>query len=197
MLKDFIHEAIPFKQFRKGDVIYRQNAIPRYFYEVNSGEVKIANMNNDGREFIQGLYKSGENFGTTALVCNKPYASNAVANTFCEIHLIPRIQFFQLLKTNYSFHFNITETVCKQLQYKNMMLEEFAIEEGEHRLLTLIHYLMDQKAPGNKTLDTTKQQLADMTGLRVETVIRILKNIEDSGKIVTSRGKIVCLSNRQ
>ena len=73
-----------------------------------------------------------------------------------------------------------------------MMLQEVANEEGEHRLLTLIHYLMAQKKAANEILDITKQQLADMTGLRVETVIRIMKNIEDKGMIKTTRGNVVC-----
>ena len=38
----------------------------------------------------------------------------------------------------------------------------------------------------------TKQQLADMSGLRVETVIRILKKVEEKGLINTHRGNIVC-----
>jgi CRP-like cAMP-binding protein len=42
-------------------------------------------------------------------------------------------------------------------------------------------------------LDITKQQLADMSGLRVETVIRIMKKIEEKGMIETKRGNIVCL----
>ncbi|MEO5947856.1 MAG: helix-turn-helix domain-containing protein [Chitinophagaceae bacterium] len=51
---------------------------------------------------------------------------------------------------------------------------------------------MNQKEVSDGTLDITKQQLANMTGLRVETVIRIMKNIEDKGLIKTGRGSIVC-----
>ena len=40
----------------------------------------------------------------------------------------------------------------------------------------------------------TRQQLADMTGLRVETVIRVIKKLSENGKLNIDRGKVY-LSN--
>ena len=197
LLKDFIEGIVPVKTFQKGDHIYRQDAHARYFYEVRDGEVAIVNSNSEGKDFIQGLYKAGDCFGVAALINDIPYTSAAITHTPCEIYVINRDHFFRLLKENYSFHLRITQIVCRQLQYKTMMLEEIANEEGEHRLLTLIHYLMARINPDNNVLDITKQQLADMTGLRVETVIKTLKRIEKKGRISTQRGKIVCLSIHQ
>ena len=197
LLKEFIDGAVPVKTFEKGDIIYRQDAHARYFYEIITGEVVIVNSNSEGKDFVQGLYTAGECFGIAALVNRQPYPSAAVANTSCELYVITSDHFFRLLKENYAFHFRITEIVCRQLQYKTMMLEEFANEEGEHRLLTLIHYLMARTTAENNVLDITKQQLADMTGLRVETVIKTLKKIEKKGMIATQRGKIVCLSKHR
>lgn len=194
LLQEFSEGAVPVRTFEKGDLIYRQDAHARYFYEVKDGEIAIVNSNSEGKEFIQGMYKAGDCFGVGALVNNIPYSATAIAHTACEVYVITRDHFFELLKENYDFHFRITQIVCRQLQYKTMMLEEIANEEGEHRLLTLIHYLMARIDPDNNVLDITKQQLADMTGLRVETVIKTLKRIEKKGRIATQRGKIVCLS---
>lgn len=197
LLNHFTDEPLTTKRFSKGELIYRQDAPARYFYEVTEGEIAIVNSNNEGKEFIQGLYKAGDCFGVAALVCEMTYTSSAIANTPCEVYVLPNDRFFQLLKANYDFHLSITRIVSRQLQYKTMMLEEIAIEEGEHRLLTLIHYLMSRINPDNNALDITKQQLADMTGLRVETVIKILKRIERQGKIATHRGQITCLSGKR
>jgi len=186
-------EAIKIRTFKKGEVIYHQNAVARFFYEVKSGEAQVINSNTSGKEFIQGIFKAGDCFGIPALILGQTYPEAAIAYTDCEIYLIPKDEFTKLLQEDYVFHFSITQILCKQLLYTRMMLEEIAIEEGEHRLLTLIHYLMGQKNCDNKKLDITKQQLADMSGLRVETVIRIMKKIEDKGMIETKRGNIVCL----
>lgn len=181
------------KAFKKGEAIYHQNAVARSFYEVKKGEVQVIYSNTSGKEFIQGVFKAGDCFGIPPLILSQTYPEAAIAFTDCELYLMPREQFTKLLKEDFLFHFSVTQMLCKQLLYTKMMLEEIAIEEGEHRLLTLIHYLMSQKNCDNKELDITKQQLADMSGLRVETVIRILKKVQAKGMIETKRGNIICL----
>jgi len=103
--------------------------------------------------------------------------------------------FLQLLKDNFPIHLEITKTLGTRLVYKSTMLSELAIEEAEHRLLTLIRYLVDHDAPYGKTsvkLSFTRQQLADMTGLRVETVIRSIKSLEQKRQLeIDTEGKII------
>ncbi|HEV9038850.1 MAG TPA: cyclic nucleotide-binding domain-containing protein, partial [Puia sp.] len=108
LLQDFIEGAVPVKTFQKGDLIYRQDAHARYFYEVKDGEIAIVNSNSEGKEFIQGLYKAGHCFGVAALIDDVPYISAAIAQTPCEISIITRDHFFRLLKGNYDFHLRIT-----------------------------------------------------------------------------------------
>jgi CRP/FNR family cyclic AMP-dependent transcriptional regulator len=184
------------KSFDRGEIIYNQGSPAQYYFEVKSGEVRVLNSNDEGKEFVQGLYKPGDGIGLPSLICAKPYPAAAVAHTDCEMYRVPREQFFGLLHQHPEFHLRISRMLSERLLYKAMMLEEVAIEEGEHRLLTLIHYLMRQKGAANRTLKMTKQQLADMSGLRVETVIRILKKVEEKGLITTHRGNIVCNAMR-
>ncbi len=191
-IQSFCEEPVKVKRFAKGEMIYYEGTVPRYFYEVKTGEVKIINSNDEGNDFIQAVYKPGGIFGVHLLFCDKPYPASAFAHSDCELYTVPKEKFVDLLRNNYDFHFSITNKLCEQLMFKAMMLREIANEEGEHCLLTLIHYLMDQKKVADSTLHITKQQLANMTGLRVETVIRIMKNIEDKGMIKTSRGSIIC-----
>lgn len=180
------------KSFDRGEIIYNQGSAAQYYFEVKSGEVRVLNSNDEGKEFVQGLYKPGDCIGLPSLICAKPYPAAAVAHTDCEMYRVPGEQFFRLLLQSPEFHLRISRMLSERLLYKAMMLEEVAIEEGEHRLLTLIHYLMKKKGASNRTLKMTKQQLADMSGLRVETVIRILKRVEEKGLINTHRGNIVC-----
>lgn len=180
------------KNFDREEIIYNQGSSAQYYFEVKSGEVRVVNSNDEGKEFVQGLYKSGDCIGLPSLICAKPYPAAAIAHTDCEMYVVPGEQFFRLLSLYPEFHLRISRMLSERLLYKAMMLEEVAIEEGEHRLLTLIHYLMRKNGASNRTLKMTKQQLADMSGLRVETVIRILKKVEEKGLINTHRGNIVC-----
>jgi CRP-like cAMP-binding protein len=194
-IQSFIDEPLKIKHFTKGDIIYNEGSTAQYFYEVKMGEVKIVNSNDEGNDFIQAIYKTGGIFGAHLLFCDKPYPASAFAHTHCDLYIVPKEIFFNLLKNNYDFHISITNKLCEQLMFKAMMLQEVANEEAEHCILTLLHYLKEQKKDASNSLYITKQQLANMTGFRVETVIRVMKNIEDKGLIKTGRGNIVCNFN--
>lgn len=189
-IQSIIEASLKTKTFSKGEMIYDQGSIARYFFEVISGEVRIVNCNEEGKEFIQGVFRQGDCFGEPALILNKAYPAAAFAHTDCTLYIVPKDMFFKLLENNFEFHLKITRILSERLFYKAMMLEEVANEDGEHRLHTLLAHLEKKKSTGNKSIHITKQQLADMSGLRVETVIRLMKRMEEKGVIETQRGKI-------
>ncbi|HEY0176974.1 MAG TPA: helix-turn-helix domain-containing protein, partial [Pedobacter sp.] len=96
----------------------------------------------------------------------------------------------KLLEQDRVFSMELIKTLSDRLFYKSMMLEELANEQAEHRLRTLIVYLSRDIDKGT-SLNVTRQALADMSGLRVETVIRTIKKLADTGEIKLLRGKIV------
>jgi len=85
---------------------------------------------------------------------------------------------------------DMIKTLSNRLFYKSMMLEELANEQAEHRLHTLIGYLWRDLEKG-QVLNVTRQALADMSGLRVETVIRTIKKMALAGELKLERGKIL------
>jgi len=107
---------------------------------------------------------------------------------------LPRPEFLQLLKENFDIHMKLDQVLCKRLQYKTMILTEVSSYDPEHRITTLLKYLRSKlikKEPADKTIiPFTRQQLADMTGLRVETVIRTIKKMEKVGKLHLDGHKI-------
>ena len=68
--------------------------------------------------------------------------------------------------------------------------------KSEHRILSLLDTIKSEqiKLPGYKVIrlkiDYTRQQLAEMTGLRVETVIRVLRNLFDKNILTIEKGKV-------
>jgi len=84
--------------------------------------------------------------------------------------------------------------LCNRLQYKSMILTEISSHDPEHRILTILKYLkskMNVEQPGKIVMPYTRQQLADMTSLRVETVIRTIKRMEKEAKLELQGHKIL------
>lgn len=176
--------------YKKGEVIYSPGQHPRFVYFISKGQVRMVTVNGDGKEFIQGIFKKNQYFGEPAMLLSKPYLAYTIATEDTSLILLEREQFLSLLENNRAFSVEVITTLSKRLFYKSMMLEELANEHADHRLRTLITYLCKELKP-DEVLPVTRQALADMSGLRVETVIRLIKKMSETGEIKLLRGKIV------
>jgi CRP-like cAMP-binding protein len=176
--------------YNKGEIVYEPGQRPRYVYFVKSGEIRMFTVNDEGKEFTQGVFKSNQYFGEPALLLQRPYLAFTVALKDTSLILVDMAQFQKMIEDNKDFSMELIRTLSDRLFYKSMMLEELANEQADHRLRTLINYLCMDLQEG-EPLNITRQALADRSGLRVETVIRTLKKMADEGVVKLIRGKIV------
>lgn len=189
-IKFLIEKGFKVVLFKKGEIIYEPDTPPKAVYFIKSGKVKMVTVNQDGNEFIQGIFKSPEYFGEPALLLNKPYLAYTVALQDSEIIVVDKNNFLNFLESDAAFSMRLILNLSNRLFYKSMMLEELANEHAEHRVKTMLNYLLKDLSPGEE-LKVTRQQMADMTGLRVETVIRIIKHPDLQKGFKLVRGKIV------
>ena len=178
----------------KGETLFDQGTTAGSFFQVKSGRVKMVSFNDEGREFVQGMFTEGQSFGEPPFFNDVPYPAAAVAVTESAVWKCARGPFLRLLAEHPAIHLDLTKVLSGRLVYKSMMLAEIAVEEAEHRLATLIEYLRSTApASGGQSyrVPFTRQQLADMTGLRVETVVRSVKAMEQRGALEIEEGKIV------
>lgn len=180
---------------KKNEIIFQAGDPATNFHIVKFGRVKMATYSRDGREFVHGYFVEGQSFGEPPFFNHIPYPSSGVAVVDSEVWKCPYNSFMKLLKENFDIHLKVTEVLSGRLVYKSIMLSELAGEEADHRLTTLIEYFRKETdvPPGEVyKVPFTRQQLADMTGLRVETVIRCIKVMEQKGALrLTDDGKIL------
>lgn len=191
LLEKFKARAVAVK---KDQVLFEEGEPARDFFQVETGQVKMYIINPDGQEFTQGIFNAGESFGEPALLGDFLYPSSAKAIEPGKIWRLPKLQFLELLKVNFDIHLKLNQVLCQRLQYKSMILTEVSSYDPEHRLKTLLKYFRSKLAKKGVTekaiIPFTRQQLADMTGLRVETVIRTIKKMEKEGKLQLDGHKI-------
>ena len=177
---------------RKDQTFIEEGEQANDFLQVEEGQIKMYIINPDGQEFTQGIFNPGESFGEPALLGSFTYPSSAMAIVDSKVWRLPKPEFIQLLKENFDLHLKLDQVLCKRLQYKSMILTEVSSYDPEHRLITVLKYfkskLVNQKE--KVLIPFTRQQLADMTGLRVETVIRAVKKMEKEKKLILEGHKI-------
>jgi CRP-like cAMP-binding protein len=182
------------KVFDKMAVIFEEGNLPAYYYQIVSGEVKMSNYNDDGREFIQGIFYKEQSFGEPPLFLNQNYPANAIAVEESEILLLSKNNFMKLLEENPFVSIKIIQNLAQRLYYKSVMAAEMSTQEPEHRVLKLmdhgIEYFNFQKDENGYLINFTRQQIGDLTGLRVETVIRTIKALEKKGVLKIINRKV-------
>jgi CRP/FNR family transcriptional regulator, cyclic AMP receptor protein len=181
---------------RAGGLLFDQGDMPTHFYAVKSGRIRMVSMSEKGREFTQGWFDAGQSFGEPPFFAEVAYPAAAMAEVDSAVWKCTRPNFQRLLLNHPEVHLRITRALSRRLVYKATMLGEIAIEEAEHRLVTLFRYLrtMRSRAGSEYRVPFTRRQLADMTGLRVETVIRTVKAMESRNVLKIVGGRIIWIS---
>ena len=181
------------RKIKKNEVIFEEGTFPAFYYQIIEGEVKMNNFTEDGKEFIQNIFTLGQSFGEPPLFIDEPYPANAIAITPSVLMQIPKNAFYSLLKQYPEVSLAINKSLARRLYYKSVMAPEISSQDPEKRLLTLMDYLKSHYSEDLKEeyiIPMTRQQLADLTGLRVETVIRTIKQLEKRGELKIIQRKI-------
>ena len=184
-----------YKKVAQGETIFKEGSECHFYYQLIEGSVRWINITEDGREFIQNMIEPGECFGEMPLFDDDVFAASAIANKDCLILRLRKSTFLQLLKEDTSIHFAFSKMLTQRLRYKFLLLKELACYTPEHCISALFSHLRESNkniCPQCYKVQLTRQQIADMTGLRVETVIRTIKHLADKGSLVIERGKVFC-----
>lgn len=174
-------------------MLFQEGDLATDYLQVDVGTVKMFSVSSEGQEFIQGIFNAGESFGEPALIGKFPYPGSVVAIEPTTIWKLPADYFFKMLKENFELHVKMDQILCERLRYKSMVLSEISSHEPEHRILSLLKHFKSKNALVSHSkiiIPYTRQQLADMTGLRVETVIRTVKKMEKERKLLLEDHKI-------
>lgn len=179
------------EHYHAEDLIFEEKSRADFYFQLKSGEIKMYNMNENGKEFIQGFFYAGESFGEPPLLANVKYPAKAMAVKESQIYKLPKKRLLTLLEDHPKISLKFAREMAKRLFYKAIILKEISGHPPEHRILTLIDYLKQEEGvTGIYKVELTRQQIADLTGLRIETVIRAVKQLEQDEELQIIKRKI-------
>lgn len=109
------------------------------------------------------------------------YPTNCIALTEAILWQLSKKNFLMLLNDHPKIHFLISKNLANRFYYKSMIAKEVSFENPEHRIITLLlylkHFIYNSQEPFEYCVELSRQDIANLTGLRVETVIRSVKKI--------------------
>lgn len=176
-------------EYSKGSVIFEQSQRADYYYQIVEGKVAMTTINEEGKEFTQGIFDKGKSFGEPVLFIEKPYPATAKAIENTVVYKLYKDAFFELIEIYPKYLLEITKKLSELLYFKSKMGTEISLYDPEHRILTLLKHIKTQDEQPQK-VDLTRQQIANLTALRVETVIRTIKSLEEKELLLIKNRKV-------
>lgn len=180
-----------YEMYNVNETVFHEGNLPKYYFQIDSGIVELNNYHEDGKEFTQNILSDGQSLGESFLFDDKVYPTNATAKTPCRIFKLPKNDFFSLLKQNPEVSAKMFKCLADRLYDKYIMLFNISSADPSYKIKTVMESLKGES--GDKysfQVPLTRQQLANLTGLRVETVIRTIKKMHDNHQLRIENRKI-------
>jgi CRP-like cAMP-binding protein len=178
------------RHFKKGEFIILEGDTPPSFSIIQEGRVKVFKQSSSGKDFTVGVFHRGDTFGEVAVFDGKPCSASTQAMDEATILTIPREEFLSFVAQNPTVAIKIIGIIGERVKSAHDRLRDLTSDRVEQRLTKILLMLSSKCGP---SLPFTKQEIADMTGTSMETAIRVMSRLKNSGIIHSTRGKTVIL----
>ena len=178
------------KKVSKGAFIFMEGDSPRFFFQLVEGEVKVFSTNIEGKEFIQGVFTAGSSFGEPPLFESKCYPSTAQASADSVIVKISKDKLINILQDYPDIALNLLQTFAHRLYHKASSVQILISRTPEEKILGFFNKTKTADCNEKILIPYTRQEIADFTSLRVETVIRALLRMHEEGKVSIKDHKV-------
>lgn len=155
--------------------------------------VKISSFLEDGKEFIHSMPVDGHCLAESYLFSNKKYAVNAIAVGDCEIIKLEKNKLIELLLKKPQLIFSLYSYTADRMRYKHITSAPFSFQDPVTKLNLILNHVKSHFGFNDKFsfhVPYTRQQLASITGMRIETVIRTIKKMEKQNMLKIDGTKI-------
>lgn len=182
-----------FKKIKAGEIIFKEDEHAHFYQQLLEGKVKMYNFQNDGKEFIQGFFGPGDSFGEAPIFTESTYPASAIAVTNVVVVRLASHLFMELLQSNPTLHMQVSTMLAKRLLSKSLTLKNMSGTSPSEKILGILSRIKNESGKQQEEkikIDFTRQELAAMSGLRVETVIRIMRKMFENKLLQIDRGKV-------
>lgn len=182
------------KTFKKGQSIFTEGSYPAGIFYIKSGMVKKFKTDHHGKEHILYLCSTGELLGYSALLCNETYPDSAIALEPSTLGFIPNEAFLKFLNQSAELMMGILSSLSHEFGVLLNSVWVFAHMSVKERLaltlLILAEKFKTEVEPSNIEIKLSREDLANMVGTAVETLVRLLAELKKEG-IISTNGRTI------
>ncbi|MFC3157154.1 cAMP-binding domain of CRP or a regulatory subunit of cAMP-dependent protein kinases [Chryseobacterium arachidis] len=185
-----LQSGAQYEEYQAKDFLYYKGTSPRFYFQIVQGTVELNQFNDSGSEFTFNILSKGHSIGESVLLGNQSYPMNAIAKTDCLVLKLAKTEFLKLLDDNREVAVTLLKYISDAMYHNYIMLSCNSFSDPMSKIKSLLDYHKQFQSGENSDFEVpfTRQQIANMTGLRVETVIRTVKKMQ-ADRIIKLEGR--------
>jgi len=187
-----VSDAIQKVRFKKGEVLFLQGQLSSNLYALSTGMVKICSDAPDGWEQIVGMSGPGNLLVGLQSINDDRHVYTAIAATAVSACEINQRTLLARAEENADVALRLMGAVNAQLANSRALVEVMGHEFASAKIAALILLMTSESQHGHCCfgLHFSRMDMANLLGLREETVCRLMADMQRSGAIHAPRGKI-------
>lgn len=181
------------KNYAEGDIILDENTSIRSIPIIMKGMIKVIRTDEDGREILLYYIKTGESCIMSFLggMHNEKSRVKAEVEEDTEILFLPVDKASLFIREYPEWLDYIFKLYHKRFEELLEIINAISFKKVDERLLNLLN--KKSELTGSKAIIITHEQLANELGTVRVVVSRLLKQLEESGKLKLGRNRIALL----
>src|SRR5918911_863862 len=166
------------KEFRRGDILFREGEPGKEMYVIQTGKVNITKKVRDTEKILATL-GAGEFLGEMAILNNKPRSAGAVMAEDGKLLVIDPKTFEAMIRGNVEIAVRLIKKLSDRLQEADEQIENLLLRDPASRV---VHFLLSntkraRETPQGKLISVNAQELRGRMGLSVDDIQRALDKI--------------------
>ncbi len=187
----WLAERLTRKYYEKRSNVFTEGETCNRLYLIERGAVKVFKNLESGRELILNIFRSGESVGEVALIDNDVFPASAMASEDSFILEMKKSDYFDLGNRFPEILLATIRDLTQRVRAMTQRLHEIGSGSVDARLAQL--FLSLQRSGRITPVGVeipfviTRQELADMIGVRIETVIRTMSRWQKEQIVLTEK----------
>jgi CRP/FNR family transcriptional regulator, nitrogen fixation regulation protein len=176
--------------FARNDEIYAQDDEVEFLYRVMSGSVRTSRLTSDGRRQVGDFYYPGDVFG---LETGPEHRFSAEALSDCEVRVVKRSS-VRAFSGDAELDRAILTATHRELERAQEHVMLLGRKNAQEKVAAFLLSLASREAGESVQLPMGRQDMADYLGLTIETVSRMLTQLQQTAVVAfpASRRFQVC-----
>lgn len=197
---ELISDMREISDFKHKQVLYSAGQRPKRVYYIMEGRVKTVKSNYEGKELITHIFGPGEFFGYAPILEETNYTQNAEVLEDARLMLIPREEFTKLISEDLQIAKQFLQIISKSSTQTEEQLVNLAYNSLRRKVAYGLLQIFDKFRSGQVEKEISyisRENLAQITGVAKESLIRTLSDFKDEKLIDLLPGKIRILNEEK